>query len=164
MARAALNDLERSEAPTEWIDLAETPLPFCDGGSAYGDENVVALSQQISAAKGILIATPIYNYDVNATLKNLIELTGRHWTGKVVGFLCAAGGQGSYMSIMAVSNSLMLDFRSVIIPRFVYATGSHFEGPEIADSGLRQRITSLTEDLVNFTTALDGLTEQPPER
>ena len=32
----------------------------------------------------------------------------------------------SYMSVMAYANSLMLDFRCVIIPRFVYATGSAF--------------------------------------
>jgi len=156
MAKAALEDLEGAEL----VDLAETELPLCDGGAAYGHENVAMLAQKISTAKGILVATPIYNYDVNAALKNLIELTGRHWTGKVVGFLCAAGGDGSYMSVMAVANSLMLDFRAVIVPRFVYATGAHFEGPEIADADLRHRISSLASDLTAFSSALDGLTEQ----
>lgn len=155
MAQAAMKHLEQAE----WIDLAELEMPLCDGGSAYGHENVSKAAEKISAAKGILIATPVYNYDVNAALKNLIELTGRHWTGKVVGFLCAAGGQGSYMSVMAIANSLMLDFRAVIVPRFVYATGSHFEGPGISDSGLRHRISGLCQDMKNFTAALDGLTE-----
>ena len=75
---------------------------------------------------GIVVATPIYNYDASAAAKNLVELTGRAWQNKVVGFLCAAGGDGSYMSIMALANSLMLDFRCVIVPRFVYATGGAF--------------------------------------
>lgn len=156
MAKTALECLKGAE----WIDLAETELPLCDGGAAYGHENVAKIAEKIAAAKGILVATPVYNYDVNAALKNMVELTGRHWTGKVVGFLCAAGGGGSYMSIMAIANSLMLDFRCVVVPRFVYATGSHFEGPEIADADLSHRIKELTKNLAAYTQALDGLTEQ----
>ncbi len=56
----------------------------------------------------------------------MIELAGSAWEDKIVGFLCAAGGMSSYMSVMAYANSLMLDFRCVIIPRFVYATGDIF--------------------------------------
>ncbi|MBK1856945.1 NADPH-dependent FMN reductase [Cerasicoccus arenae] len=156
MAQAAKSDLTSAE----WVDLAENELPLCDGGAAYGHENVKQLAEKISAAKGILLATPVYNYDVNAALKNMIELTGRHWTGKVVGFLCAAGGNSSYMSVMGVANSLMLDFRCVVLPRFVYATGSHFEGPQITDADLRHRITKLANDLAAYTKALNGLTEQ----
>ena len=71
----------------------------------------------------MIVAAPVYNYDVSASAKNMIELTGNAWEDKMVGFLCAAGGMSSYMSVMAYANSLMLDFRCVIIPRFVYATG-----------------------------------------
>jgi NAD(P)H-dependent FMN reductase len=74
----------------------------------------------------IIVATPIYNYDANAAVKNLLELTGSSWEDKTVGFLCAAGGGSSYMSIMGLANSLMLDFRCLIIPRFVYAHGRDF--------------------------------------
>ena len=63
----------------------------------------------------------------------MIELTGSAWEDKIVGFLCAAGGMGSYMSVMAYANSLMLDFRCVIIPRFVFATGEGFDGDNIID-------------------------------
>jgi len=164
MAEAARHDFEESGAAAEWIDLADIELPFCDGKTAYGHENAISVSNTIAAAQGVLVATPVYNYDVNAALKNLIELTGRHWTGKIVGFACAAGGQGSYMSVMAIAASLMLDFRCVIVPRFVYATGNHFEGPEIADIDLRRRITALTNNIIEYTKALDGLTEPPPER
>ena len=46
----------------------------------------------IEAARVIIVATPIYNYDANAAAKNLVELTGSAWEDKTVGFLCAAGG------------------------------------------------------------------------
>jgi NAD(P)H-dependent FMN reductase len=73
----------------------------------------------VNSARAVIIATGIYNYDANAAVKNLVELTGDAWENKVVGFLCAAGGMSSYMSIMSLANSLMLDFRSIIVPRFV---------------------------------------------
>lgn len=129
----------------EHIDLREYPLPLCDGENAYSDPNVEKLSAKVQAARAILVATPVYNYDANAAVKNLIELTGSAWEDKIVGFACAAGGQASYMSIMALANSLMLDFRCVIIPRFVYATGGDFHEKNTPRPALAQRLKQLAD-------------------
>jgi NAD(P)H-dependent FMN reductase len=142
MARVAHGILSAKQ-PTDWIDLQEYPLPLCDGGSAYGDPNVVELGNRIKRAKCILVATPIYNFDVNAALKNLIELTGRAWEEKTVGFLCAAGGKSSYM----------LDFRTFIIPRFVYADGEGFDGDNLAPS-VQTRIEELCTQTIKLHAAL----------
>ena len=130
-------------ASGEHVDLREYPLPLCDGEAAYSDPNVEKLSAKIGTARVIVIGTPIYNYDANAAVKNLVELTGSAWEDKIVGFLCAAGGQSSYMSIMGLANSLMLDFRCLIIPRFVYATGDDFEGDRVPKSDLIKRVKQL---------------------
>jgi len=130
---------------SELLDLREYPLPLCDGESAYADPNVAKLSGKIEAARVILVTTPVYNYDANAAVKNLVELTGSAWEDKIVGFACAAGGQSSYMSIMGLANSLMLDFRCVIIPRFVYATGDDFADGGIGSSEVKKRIRQLAE-------------------
>lgn len=129
----------------EWVDLRDFPLPICDGEAAYSDPNVAKLSAKISAARVILVATPIYNFDANAAVKNLVELTGSAWENKIVGFACAAGGALSYMSVMSLANSLMLDFRCVIIPRFVYATGDDFADGKIASPELTKRLKQLAE-------------------
>jgi NAD(P)H-dependent FMN reductase len=144
LAKAAYDELKKSEK-VEFIDLQDYPLPLCDGNTCYGDQNVQILAQKIKDAKCILMGAPIYNYYITAAGKNLIELTGRAWTDKVVGFLCAAGGRASYMSVMNVANSLMLDFRCLIIPRFVYAEGSSFTGPDIHDEEIKKRIVELTK-------------------
>lgn len=125
------------------IDLRSVPLPFCDGETAYDHQSVVALSKIISGARVIIIATPIYNFDASAALKNLIELTGESWEDKVVGFLCAAGGSTSYMSVMGLANSLMLDFRCLIIPRIVYATSDDFADGRLSSSAVRERVRRL---------------------
>jgi FMN reductase len=125
------------------IDLRSLPLPFCDGEAAYDHESVIAVSKTISGARVVIIATPIYNFDASAALKNLIELTGESWEDKIVGFLCAAGGSASYMSVMSFANSLMLDFRCLIIPRIVYATNEDFSDGQLSSSEVRQRVRAL---------------------
>ena len=137
-------------ATANLVDLREHPLPICDGEKAYEDSNVAKLSAHIKTARVIVLAVPIYNFDANAAAKNLVELTGSAWEEKIVGFLCAAGGDASYMSVMSLANSLMLDFRSVILPRFVYATGEHFAGDKVSNSEIKERIRQLAESSIRL--------------
>jgi FMN reductase len=138
----------------QFFDLAVKPLPLCDGMRAYEDRNVQELADHIRHADAIILASPVYNYDVNAVAKNAIELTGRAWTGKVVGIMLAAGGQGSYMSAMGIANSLMLDFRCLIVPRFIYATNDAFQANQLRDESIRERVKQLVDDTVRISRAL----------
>ena len=154
LGRAAFAHLQKQRVDCAWIDISEMDLPLCDGGKCYGMPSSKKLSAAIEAADGILVAAPVYNYDVAATAKNMIELTGSAWEDKIVGFLCASGGTASYMSVMAYANSLMLDFRCVIIPRFVFATADAFAGDSISDKKIIQRTEIVADELVRFTKAL----------
>jgi len=129
----------------QFVDLREYTLPLCDGEAAYGHPHVTTLSTLIREARVVVVATPIYNFDANATSKNLVELTGKAWENKTVGFLCAAGGASSYMSIMSMANSLMLDFRCLVIPRFVYAKGDDFTPDKAPLPELATRIAALAD-------------------
>ena len=155
LARFAADQLRTKASECEWVDLAKLPLPACDGGNCYEDPNVQHINQLIQKSQGILIAAPVYNYDLSSTAKNLVELTGKSWTDKIVGFLCAAGGQASYMSAMGLANSLMLDFRTFILPRFVYTTGESFSGNDIAETNVEERVEELVDQLIRFSTALN---------
>jgi FMN reductase len=156
MGRLAFAHLQKAKVDCAWLDISEMGLPLCDADACYTQPAAQKLSKAVEAADGILIATPVYNYDVSAAAKNLVELTGSAWEDKVVGFLCAAGGMNSYMSVMAFANSLMLDFRTVIIPRFVYATGNAFDGDELKDKKVEQRIEELAAEVIRFTQVLRG--------
>jgi FMN reductase len=154
LANLAKSKLEESSEEAVLFDLSLKPLPLCDGMTAYADPNVKELASFVKQADAVLIASPVYNYDVNAAAKNAIELTGRSWTGKLVGFMLAAGGPGSYMSAMGVANSLMLDFRCLIIPRFIYALGDAFEGNELTSEDINQRLDDLIRELTLLKSAL----------
>jgi NAD(P)H-dependent FMN reductase len=154
MAGALLGAYEALGVSAGLVDLREYVLPLCDGEAAYGHPHVTTLSALIEKARVIVVATPIYNYDANAAVKNLIELTGRAWENKTVGFLCAAGGGSSYMSIISLANSLMLDFRCLIIPRFVYAQGKDFAGENEPTPALQERIVELAAASLKIRNAL----------
>jgi len=155
LALTAFNNFKKKDASAEWLDLADHSIPFCDGDSTHKNSEVKKLREKINNAQGILFAVPIYNYDVNAAAKNLIELTGDAWTNKVVGFLCAAGGKSSYMSVMGLANSLMLDFRCLIIPRFIYSTNEDFSEGKVTDSQVKDRISELIKELERICTTLN---------
>ena len=135
------------------IDFQKISFPICDGDKCYDDPIVEGLKDDIKNSSSILIASPIYNFDLNAVAKNLIELTGQAWIDKLVGFISAAGGKGSYMSPMSFANSLMLDFRCIIIPRFVYADKNCFNNGKISDD-IEDRIKELVDSSILLSKAL----------
>ena len=157
LTHAIEKELQVLGVQTRFLDLRDYSLPFCDGESAYEDPQVEILSQLIKSADAILIGIPVYNFDINAAVKNLVELTGSAWENQVVGFLCAAGGRSSYMSVMNFANDLMLDFRCLIIPRFIYAVGNDFSGQTISNPDIQERIQRLAQE----TKQLAGYRQSP---
>ncbi len=153
LADAAVVAMQNNRQQCELMDLANLELPFCDGDQCYGHPDAQKLAQAISSASSIVIAAPVYNYDVSAACKNMVELTGKAWTDKIVGFMLAAGGAGSYMSVMGLANSLMLDFRCLIAPRFVYGTGDAFVENQVSDE-VGDRIDELVKTLAKLATVV----------
>ena len=148
LARLAAGKLAAKDVPHTLLDLRETPLPFTGSDAAWGDPAVATIKAQTKAATHLLFAVPIYNYDVNAVAKNYIEHMGKDaFEGKTVGMLLSAGGAGSYMSAMPFANSLMLDFRCWIVPRFLYVSKDLEDGKLPAP--LEERLDGLLTDLLS---------------
>ena len=157
LALAAQAFLRAREVSVELVDLAEHELPLCGGVGAFDHPSVRTLTGMIDAAGAMLVSSPVYNYDLNAAAKNLMELTGSAWTNKPVGFLCAAGGQSSYMSPIGFANSLMFDFRCLIVPRFVYCTKDDFTEADEPGPEIRVRVEQLAAAAVDLSRALAWL-------
>jgi len=134
---------------TRLIDLRDYPLPLCDAGSSPTPPHLEELKEILSSSKSIILAGPVYNYDLNAAAKNLIEWTGKAWMHKTVGFILAAGGKNAFMTPLSFMNSLMIDFRCIIVPRYVYADRSMFQNEEIAPS-----VQARIQELVSYTHQL----------
>ena len=147
--------LQKNLVNVEFFDLQENPLPMCDGDECYDLPEVLDFREKVKNADGIIMAIPVYNFNVSSGAKNIVELGGRMLYDKTFGFICAAGAKSSYMSVMSLANSLMIDFRCYIIPKFVYATKHDFEDDKITNSDIKERIEELGKELVRVSKALN---------
>lgn len=138
--------LESRGLSVTYINLKEWKLPFCDGDSCYRDAEVIKLNEALIPCDKLFVASPIYCYDVSATFKNLMELSKKAvWLEKKVGLLVSAAGLRSYLSPLGAMNSLMIDFRCRVTPRYVYSANDDFIENELSKD-LCVRIHRLIEE------------------
>jgi FMN reductase len=147
LAKTFEDRLNSERVSCERIDLRTLDLPFAGSSKSWDSNDVKRVKRGVERASHIVFSVPIYCYDVNAAAKNVIELVGRAFTKKVVGFICSAGGRSSYMSVMAFANHLMLDFRSLIVPRFLYVDDRGWADQATLKPEIENRMQVLVDDL-----------------
>lgn len=161
LAQRARERLVERGVETTLISLRDLPLPFCDGTQAISHTgNALKLRDEVRKATHVIFALPVYNYSVNSAAKNVVELLfnwgcwredewDEYVMGKTAGFLCAGGSDHSRMAVLSFANSLMMECWWWIAPRYVYATGEHFEGCKIKDERTLMRIDRLIGDMLH---------------
>lgn len=158
LAREMEKRLATQGANVNFIDIQDYDLPMCGGKDCNEHPEVQKLMETIEQADGIIMAVPIYNYNVAASAKNFLELTGKAWQQKVVGLLCAAGGDMSYMAALPFVGGLLIDFRCIVVPRYVYASGSAFseDHTKVTNEKIHERLDGLTNEFTVLAEALHG--------
>jgi FMN reductase len=150
LARVTVDIARQAGYSADLLDLRDITLPLAGEENSFDDERVTRLKEKMSAFKKFVFCVPVYNFDVSASAKNLLELVGDNWLeNTTIGFICAAGGQSSYMSVMSFANSFMLDFRAWVVPRFVYSISSDWHDGELKNGKVKERIAGLLESLVS---------------
>ncbi len=148
LARVTLGICNTHNINADVLDLRDYDLPMAGAANSFDLSIVNELSARVSKYRRIIFTVAIYNYDVSAAAKNFIELVGDTWLeGAVVGFICTAGGKNSYMSVMGFANSLMLDFRAWIAPRFVYV----IKNEDLHGTEIKTRIEGLVKAVSSGT-------------
>jgi len=139
LAFAAQHSLQAAGVQVTLIDLRGVLLPGFDNHDIYRHPQLPQLHRVIREADGVLLATPVYNWGVAGAAKTLVEVTGSTeaergltsaWFDQLVTFLVAGGLPHSYMAHTSFASALMLDFKCVINPYHVYATGRDWTGSE----------------------------------
>jgi NAD(P)H-dependent FMN reductase len=147
-----------------FLDLRQVSLPQFDNGSSFQHPGFSKVHRLIDESDGVILASPIYNWGLSSSVKNLIELTGATgedgrraaWFDKVVTFLCSGGLPHSYMAYGPLALSLMLDFKCVINPYAVYATDRDFS--ELGHMG--ERLTTRLGKTMTVHIELCGVLRQ----
>lgn len=148
---AALDRIQHHGGAGEHLDVqSDRVLPYGEEGSDGADR----IRDGLDRAEGVIICFPVYNFNMNATLKAVIEHCGPALTGKVVGIMATAGGRFGYMSVLSVVQSLMFDLRAWIVPRQVYAVTEDFAGGQIVSDDIRRRVDQLAHDTTDMARRL----------
>lgn len=164
LAQHTATFLEKEGNSVDFIDLRKFVLPLCNGlnNSAYGHPEVEEIHDRILSANGIIVATPIYNFSISASCKNLFELTntpyrdklsGKAWSEKVVGFIGQSGSPQSLLAPFSFFGSLIFDAHTTIVPHFVMSSAEDFEG-DIPSPSILKRVEKLSQETQRFTQAL----------
>ena len=141
---AALEELQRSGCQCARIVLADKRIEFCSGHVFCGeracphDDDMAGILEQVYAADGLLLATPIYYENVSGQMKTFMDRNAtryygdEHLTPKVVGLIAVAGESDAEDTLAAMR-------------RFV-ALSNPEELPVVALGGLADKPGDAAED------------------
>lgn len=149
------------------LDLRRTPLPPFDNvqgaGGCYDDPQAALYHRAIAGADGVLLGVPVYNWGLGSGVKALVELTGSTdesrnlhgaWFDRPVTFLVSGGLDHGYLSHGAFAFGLMVDFKCVVNPHFVYATSAHWDAPEVPGAWLAGRLSQVLDRAADLSERL----------
>ena len=158
LVKQAYEVLKENNNNVKFLDIRTLNLPICDGALVYQMKVTQKLQKLILESDGIIMGCPIYNYNSAASSKNVLELGGKiAWQNKIVGLIFTAGGNNSFATTMSLAGSLIIDFKVLLIPKYVFATQNDFISSKEAKKEIKNRINYLANDLQNYTQAFQSI-------
>ncbi len=152
----ALDVAKQAGAETEFYDISEHDLPFCDGRddeSAYPPQ-VQKFKNLIKSAQGIIIGTPEYHNSYTGSLKNALDLCGlAEFEHKMVGIIGVAGGGMGAANAIAHLRAVMRGVGAWVVPHQVSIShsGKIFSSDGIlGDPALEKRLKKLGTDVTKY--------------
>ncbi|MFI5715495.1 NADPH-dependent FMN reductase [Nocardia sp. NPDC051750] len=86
----------RKDLTVSVVDVGELDLPHTFGAPAPGAAGTRAA---LAEADVFVVVTPEYNHSYPAALKNLIDVHGREWQAKPIGFVSYGGISGGLRAV-----------------------------------------------------------------
>jgi FMN reductase len=164
LAGLCVEELLALGAEATIIRLEDYPLGPFTGEPAIESEAYRNLHREVSAADGLVLTSPVYNWGCSAELKNFVEHIGstssEHrgaFFDKTITFVNAGGVPQSYTAFAGTAIQLMLDFKCVINPYHLYVHNGDWEGgAESEQLGPRsvQRLRKTMRVMVELTGLL----------
>jgi NAD(P)H-dependent FMN reductase len=148
LAKFCIEELRALDCEPSLLDLREQQLPLFDNDKVYGSTLVRDVWHRIFNAKGVVLASPTYNWGCCSELKRLIEITGSTdstpgvhgaWYDKILTFVNSAGLPYSYIAFATLAVSMMLDYKRIINPYNVYIHDRQWQRGSLCQEG-QQRI------------------------
>ena len=117
-----------SEASWSFLDLGALNLGFADGAPIDQlEDDTAALVEQVSAADGVILASPVYRASLTGALKNALDLLPLDaLREKPVGVLAMGGGHHHFLGVASHLRDVLAWFGALPAPTDIYLTGADF--------------------------------------
>jgi NAD(P)H-dependent FMN reductase len=146
-----LSAAETRGATTDLVDLGALDLPVFDPDRTDAG-NADALRRRVRDADAVLLGTPMYHGSYSSTLKTALDYCGfDEFEATTVGLLVVSGG-GFPTPALEHLRSVARALDAWVLPTQVAIPDSHgtFEGSELTDSALVERVETLGTELVDY--------------
>lgn len=143
------------------LSLCTVQLPVMIWGDAEQGSNpdVVRVRELASWADGFVIGTPEYHGNMSGALKNWFDFLHAELAGKFAGVVATTGGGTGDMSITAVKTCFQW-CHGFVLPFHAAANPSAFEGEQLTDTRVIDRVERVGHDVVRYTPVIAAAFER----
>lgn len=156
--KAAYDYLKSRGVEAKIIDLREYDLPFYDGTEEIlANSHIKEIFDIFNSVEKIIIAAPIYNFDVNANLKNFIDLLSvtRYKNllnnKQVIGMIGAMGSEKGFTSLLLSLSYFQFSLGFYLIPKIVMSEPKDFNEKNEVSTVLENRIQELCNTIIQVS-------------
>jgi NAD(P)H-dependent FMN reductase len=158
--------VQRDDADYELVDLADFALPHLDEAipasrGQYANEHTRAWAEKIDSFDGFVFVTPEYNHSTSGALKNAIDFIYGEWNNKAAALVSYGvhGGVRAAEHLRLVLGELQIaDVRQQV--SFSLVTDFENYKDFAPKGGQEAQLTTQLDQLVSWSTALQGVREQ----
>lgn len=143
------------------LNLKDLKLPVMIWGDKgqTADPSVREVRAQAAWAEGFVIGTPEYHGNMSGALKNWFDFLYGELAGKFAAVVATTGGGTGDMSITAVKTCFQW-CHGFVLPFHAAATGAAFEGRQLTDERIIDRVQRIGHDVVRYTPVIRATFEQ----
>jgi NAD(P)H-dependent FMN reductase len=135
----------------EYLDLRKTKINNFEGFEAEYDDATKKTVKLVEDSDVFILGSPVYNGLLSSGLKNLFEFVDyKSLEGKIAGFIIKSGSNISFLQVQGQLTALMAYFRVISNPRAVFVTDEDFDGMELKNVKVEERIKRLVDETVKM--------------
>lgn len=146
-AQATVADLSALQLP-----FFDAPLPPSSPNFAPDNESVLAWTQLVADADGVVFVTPEYNHTMTPVQINAVDWIGKEWSGKpvaLVGYGWTSGGAKAHETAHeALGVNLKADMIETRANLF-FTKDLNSDGSVADEAAVDEKISAVVDDLLN---------------
>ena len=152
----ALQGAREVGVKTEFIDLNNLNLAFCDGRKDFRSypDGVLKLKSIVASAQGIILGTPEYHAGFSGVLKNALDLMGfSEFEGKMIGLIGVSGGKMGAANALNSLRNVGRALHAWLIPEqvsIVEAWKNFDKSGKMKDKQLENRVKEVGRQVARF--------------